>query len=679
MKKCLCYLLVLIFFFIYGSTSAQTDSGYFDLGRVKLRKDFTQHVTIKGSDLEHMQFARLSDAIAPWLQGTLSNVYTLVFVVDGNLVSDVNAWSIQDIEEITLIQNAVSQVNGSENNQQLVLVTTKRKHASSKGLVLTGNSSLLNVDDKNVNNQESETNFYHQYHVGGWHSKGRFSYGVSANWLRDVSPYTKDLFDINKPLQMNRFRFNGWLDAALAEGHMVSLRLNVAPQTISHDYDYFAGLYDQHDKGKSKNTIINPSIHLSNRITKDLQHELDFSFMTNRATWDHSILNEHRSPVYNYTQITHTLSKFRNVLLRDRISYTRSFGQWQFQPAVSFSYRSTKQEMEYNQTIYDNGSISSYGYGATFLNAESYILTPALSLHYGNAFSISAGVAVKLKKDNSFYEDKAYPFITTMLDVLRIAKPGNPNSLKIFGSFARPGYFQDYDYRQNDLQYDLDPVLANVWGMAGGIVLHTPYTGDPTIQHFEAGAVFSTPGDKLQVSYNYDNRKYVGDLLIPVASTTGFDWHLYHPEYRYSAHRLAVVLRVMDLDEVRWLAGINATGLKYDLSDEDDFPNWSSTRDANNNKMLLAGGLTNRFSYHGFSAGFDLLYLFNEYRPGSTPGSVEKNNTLRLNNIYAGYSFKIRKSKPLEVYLSGRNVIQSKDSQFPDHRRYYGAGFKFEL
>ena len=73
MKKHLCYLLVLSFLLIYGSASAQTDSAYFDLGRVKLRKDFTQHVTIKGRDLEYMQFARVTDAIGPWLQGTLSN------------------------------------------------------------------------------------------------------------------------------------------------------------------------------------------------------------------------------------------------------------------------------------------------------------------------------------------------------------------------------------------------------------------------------------------------------------------------------------------------------------------------------------------------------------------------------------------------------------------------------
>lgn len=85
-----------------------------------------QTVTIRGSYLQKIPFGTLSEVIAPWLQGTMNSKSHLVFVVDGNLVNDVNAWSIYDIEEITLVQNAMVQVNGAINQQQLVLVKTKR-------------------------------------------------------------------------------------------------------------------------------------------------------------------------------------------------------------------------------------------------------------------------------------------------------------------------------------------------------------------------------------------------------------------------------------------------------------------------------------------------------------------------------------------------------------------------
>lgn len=684
MKKCLCYLLVLIFFFIYGSISAQTDSAYFDLGRVKLRKDFTQHITIKGRDLEHMPFARVSDALAPWLQGTLSTRTGLVFVVDGNLVNDVDAWSIHDIEEITLVQNAVGQVNGTLNRQQLVLVTTKRNQTSPKGLTIAGSSYLTTMDFQNdIDDLESEKNLYHQYHIDAWQKRGRLSFGASANWLRDVSPMAKEIFKMNKTHQLNRFRFNGWLEAELAEGHSLTFRLNVVPQTISFDYSLLPALYTETRDAKSKNTTINPSLHLSNRIAKDLLHELDLSYLTSSGPQDNRSEVVYTPPATgNQESIYHAKLKNRNVLVRDRISYTKTLGQWQLQPSVSLTYRSTKQETDYTITTRTNGVVNSTNYYEFSQKSESWVLTPALNLSYRNAFNITGGISYKLKEDNTVSEDRIYPFVSTSLDLLRIGRPDNPNSLKIFGSFAMPGDFADRKFQQADLQYDPDPLYSNSPSgpVVGGSVLFTPYPEDPTLRSYQAGAVFALPADKLQVSYNYDNRRYLGYMLVPLPMGTGWDYALYYPDYTYSTHRLAVLARVIEKGQLRWLSGINATGLKYTLKDEEDFPGWDDTRDANHGKILWTGGFTNRLQYKNFSFGFDLLYQLNEQRnSGPFFTSFESTNTFRLNSIYAGYSFKIANSKPLEVYLSGRNCLQSNESQFFDNRRYYGAGFRLQL
>ena len=191
MKKYLNQLLLtLALFSVTHSATAQRDT-LLDLGRVAIRKDFAQTVTVKGVDLEQMPFASLSEAVNAWLQGRLTNRYNTVFVVDGNLVNDVNAWSIYDIEEITLVQNALVQVSGSVNQQQMVLVKTKRNKY--RGFMAAGSSYLVNYNsNSSLPDTKSENNFYHQYHVSAWLHNEKLKFGLSANVLRDVAPAVKD-------------------------------------------------------------------------------------------------------------------------------------------------------------------------------------------------------------------------------------------------------------------------------------------------------------------------------------------------------------------------------------------------------------------------------------------------------------------------------------------------------
>src|ERR1700677_2049981 len=123
---------------------AQYDSSRLDIGYLHLQREFMQTITVKGSDLEKMPFANLSDAIAAWFYGAYTQPATLQYVVDGNPVSDVNAYSIHDIEEVVLVQNAAALVNTADGQQELVVVRTKR--GQGKGGV-TANAQTGVVDD----------------------------------------------------------------------------------------------------------------------------------------------------------------------------------------------------------------------------------------------------------------------------------------------------------------------------------------------------------------------------------------------------------------------------------------------------------------------------------------------------------------------------------------------------
>ncbi len=81
---------------------AQKDTSRLDLGYLTLNKNFTQTITIRGEDLEKMPFTNLDDAVAAWVFGAYTVRGAIQYIVDGNPVSDPNAYSIYDIESVTL-------------------------------------------------------------------------------------------------------------------------------------------------------------------------------------------------------------------------------------------------------------------------------------------------------------------------------------------------------------------------------------------------------------------------------------------------------------------------------------------------------------------------------------------------------------------------------------------------
>jgi len=108
-------------------------------------RSFTQTITVKGADLEKMPFVNLADAIRAWFYGAYTVPGTLAYVVDGNPVTDVNFYPIYEIEEVTLVQNAIGAAAYGSTQQGLVIVTTKRGKERG-GFRMAGQAGLVNAN-----------------------------------------------------------------------------------------------------------------------------------------------------------------------------------------------------------------------------------------------------------------------------------------------------------------------------------------------------------------------------------------------------------------------------------------------------------------------------------------------------------------------------------------------------
>lgn len=684
MKKHLCHLLAATaFFFAWQNVAAQNDS-LLDLGRIKIRKDFTQTITIKGSDLQKIPFGTISEVIAPWLHGAMTNRPNLVFVVDGSLVNDVNAWSIYDIEEITLVQNSLVNLNGAINQQQLVLVKTKRNSGES-GFTFAGSSALAKNYADDPISDKSETNFYHQYHVAARKKLGKVSVGASANWVRDVYPL-KEIkgLETKTPRELNRFRINGWLDVDLAEGHTLSAGLNYVPQSVNYDYEliYSAnGLGRQY--GKQKQSLINPYLKLSNRIGGGFTNELSVSYLSAKrpgeSTFDREFIFPSQPSQYYISQ-SETKSKSTNLLIREQISYSKKLGDWLLEPSLNFTYRSIKERSEYiiaSSNMIDPPSIQG---GMSRYEMDCYVLTPAFGISYKNSFNLAGGVSASLTDDTKPMGDGVFPFASVMVDVLRIRNAGNPQSLKIFGSFAKAANFADAYFSQQSVSTEATPTYVSNVGpiFGGGVILPRPFPDNAKRYSLNLGANFATAGDEFQISYNFNDRRYVDVLIYQLPTPQGIMQAVTWPDYRLTSHRLGVMARIAEEGKFQWLTGINVTTFKLKTKMDQVFSTTLETV-SNNDKANWTGGFTNRLQLGKFALGLDLQYIFNEQRPVSF-ATYKTINSWRLNTLYGSYSLPWRDNHSLELYLTARNAFEDDHASFPgNYTKYYGAGFKLQF
>jgi hypothetical protein len=241
----------------FSKSYSQTDTSHYDLGRLRVNKNLTQSITIKGSDLQRQPFANISDALNVWFYGIYTNSNYVVYVVDGNIINDVNAYNIHDIEEITLVQNAAAQVSGALPQQQMVLIKTKHNRPGKSGIEAAGQTNLVSArNTSSINDLKSPTNVYHQYYLSGYKNTDIINAGISATYLRDVSPtLTTQQISIKTPLNFDRFKFNGYADIKLGSNNTLSATATYVPQVTRFNYAN-ANLYSTSDPNNQIQTNI---------------------------------------------------------------------------------------------------------------------------------------------------------------------------------------------------------------------------------------------------------------------------------------------------------------------------------------------------------------------------------------------------------------------------------------
>jgi len=337
-----CSITICLSFFLLQA-SAQSDTSKYDLGRISLQKNFTQAIVIKGADLEKLPFNNLSEAINMWLYGVYGGKQAYISIIDGNINDNIDAYSIFDIEEIALVQNTATLLNGVPPSQYLLVIKTRRNRPGKSNIYIAGQTNAVKLrnnitqTDNNANG-ESTSNIYNHYYAAAYANSSAINMGISADFQHDAMPILKTAkFSSENPYNFNRYKFNGYMDIKIGKPNTLSINVGYMPQSDDMGTFYqYTRLSDTRTFNSSGNyNLLHSNIKLRTNlagITNTLSAGLQSYHSTERTT-----LTQVQNNPPTYTITGDSIGRVESYIVKADLSYKQTIGKITIEPGVNYN------------------------------------------------------------------------------------------------------------------------------------------------------------------------------------------------------------------------------------------------------------------------------------------------------------------------------------------------------
>ncbi len=671
------------------SVSAQSDSGYYDIGRMQLKKEFTQVTIIEATDLARIPSLSVSEVIRSWTNGALTQKDQMVYVVDGITVTDIDAYNIQDIEDITIIRNALANQNGAGNLQLLALVRTKQWKEGAKHITFSAMGAALHrkvVTKISGYNQQTEHVFsgnFQQYALTLRGGNQQISYGGSIGFVHDALPRrnNKDSLYDKKIPGIDRIKFNLWARFVLNKNNVLSGHFNYVPQ-VEASHRRKTDIYQYTDDIiKDREYWVNPYISLETRIPDFLFNRFTLSYVNGRILDSTNTRTERDDLRIRNNQLKDS-TRAEVIQFNDNLVFVRKAGNWQIEPSLNINfqkafYRKATAAADYWENPF---AYHSYSYSTSSRLGQKLTATPSLAVSYGSFFLLQGGVLLDGAKfiESAYQNTRSYPFLNGAVNLARLLKKEPSFDWKIFGSYSERFSGFDGIFQVSDFNHSLLLPKALVPDpYSFGIPTNLPPENQFATQ-WQVGTSISILKERIRINYNYlqaEERQLIG---VSVPPTVPMPDRIVWGKYLRNQQYFSIEMDIVKNDNLTWNSGL----FMYILR------NLSSYEGSPPSSLLvfkdrpLTGGWVNRIRYKRFSAGVDLVCLLNhEERSLGSMGEllVKKYNTLQLSSLFFAYHVSSRRFDG-ELFISSRNLIDSAIYPVsPDNKKYFGGGFKVSL
>lgn len=676
------YLLTTTVFFV-RKAKAQSDTTHYDLGRIKVAKDQLQGIVIKGAELQQFFTVTTQEAIL----ARVGYAHDLLYVVDGLAINDINAYSIYDIEEIVIVDNAIAGINSAFRNGLVAIVKTNR---GSAGLPRITAAAKTGISRKRINESryttttsrpETTAAMYHQYFAGARFSGEKWTGGASLDYIRDVMP---DLTNWSMPPDVYENRnVESRLRTRLFGSYQISNK-----QTLSAEIQWSPNrnLLEQDVEWQGANPLLNTTrnegrfgdlqsvVQLKQNFSSRFFNELSMSF-----NWTDIDNDRYSRSLYdNETQggsSVHNIGYRRHLLLRDRIAvHAIQTPHVVLTPSINFAYRHLAGLDDYQYNYFSSASIPSLQpsrYQSTIRHhVNLFNITPAMDLNVKDMLYLNAGAVFELSDLRAEEADKVYPFAALSFDILKAASPDTKSAWKVFSSIAKTPDLLDFVSTD---WYDNMNMSYVGWGGGHGLYRMQPY-GSGNNSRFQLGTRVDIGENKWHIQYTYGQMKFERGYYIPndycwTCIAYYGDYYLTSyvpPRVKESAYHRAAVGREFGGQAGQWRTNLVFTHLK----DQAGYYEGEIILETKSSYWQWNNGL----NVGRFFASADMLYRSNE-RHNEHLGTPSDKYIFALQHAYAGYKFPIAGKAGLDVYAYGRNLIENVHDS---GRFYYGLGVRID-
>ncbi|MCO5236734.1 MAG: hypothetical protein M9933_10745 [Chitinophagaceae bacterium] len=671
------------------AVSAQSDSGYYDIGRMQLKKEFTQVTIIEAADLARIPFLSVSDVIRSRANGALTQKDQMVYVVDGITVTDIDAYNIQDIGDITIIRNALANQNGAGNLQLLALVRTKQWKEGAKHIMFSAMGAALHrkvVTKISGHNQQTEHVFsgnFQQYALTLRGGNQQISYGGSISFVHDALPRgnNKDSLYDKKIPGIDRIKLNLWAKFVLNKNNVLSGHFNYVPQVeASHRRETDIYQYTD-DIIKDREYWVNPYISLETRIPDFLFNRFTLSYVNGRIL-DSTNIRTERDDLRIRNNRSKDSTRAEVIQFNDNLAFVRKAGNWQIEPSLNINFQKAfYRRAEAAEDYWENPFVyHSYSYSISSRLGQTLTATPSLAVSYGSFFLLQGGVLLDGSKfiESGYQNTRSYPFLNGAVNLAGLLKQGASFDWKISGSYSERFSGLDGIFQVSDFNHSLVLPKALV---PDPYSLGVPSTIPPEntfATQWQVGTSISILKERIRINYNYLQVEERQLIRVSLPPTVPMPDRIAWGKYQRKQQHLSIEGDIVQTETLTLNSGLSVNVL-IDSSAYEGFPPSSLLVFTD---RPLTGGWFNHVRYKKFSAGVDLVFLLNhDERSLGSMGEllVKKYNTLQLSSLFFAYHVSSRRFDG-ELFVSSRNLIDSAIYPVsPDNKKYFGGGFKVSL
>ncbi|ADY52929.1 hypothetical protein Pedsa_2381 [Pseudopedobacter saltans DSM 12145] len=660
-----------IFFFTFLVFSSYgvyaQDSIRIDLGRLSLNKNFTIVRTVKASDLEKIPSHNLTSVLNNYFFGYLLNENEPpVYIIDGSIRQNISGFSIFDIEEVSLIQNASAlALNGNTDKRPVMLITTKRTHPNGDGWEVRGEvqmaiqrykkekynyftsiyNPVTNQYRNRFENDENDIAFYQQYYLSASKQTSRGGLSIAANYQKDKNPDAKTTRAAFFITPADRLRFNVSWDEKLDRNFGIRLYTGYSPDKVVYDEISNIG-YTLRSSKKTRLFQTGADLNYTSSIGLTNTLQLGKNWLSTNA--------ESVSETANFgAGINHFFENHFSVFyLRDQLSYSRKIGDLELRPAIDFEYGriNNKQQLEQKSA---SGLLA---LETSEFKINNYFLTPQLEINYTRLVSLHSGLVLDFNNYHGADVKKAFPFVGIDFNFL---KPTDKVKLQINTSYGKIRKLSEADARYN--------APVQFYSVNNGVqqpIFINPDLNIKPLESYQVGALLGYENWGLNFNWNKSRKTVLSDMFSHGENTI-----INYGTAIANLYTFSLSTGQLKINDFLWRSNIVFNLLKQEA---DVLVLGNQVVESGTTK---AGGWNNRMQYNNISFGLDFSYLLNadikDYLSAQIPIlSVKKENQIQLQHAFLGYNFTTK----FQGYFLAKNLWDISGEYFQPHKMYYGMG-----